>query len=50
MSDVWEALGQRREASATYVARVIELESVDVQPAGELVQTRMLELDSAVPA
>jgi hypothetical protein len=50
MSDVWEALGPRREASATYIARVVELESVDVSPEGALAQAREFELDTHAPA
>ena len=50
MSDVWEALGPRREASATYVARVVELESVEVLPEGRLVQTREVGYANRVPA
>ncbi len=49
LSYVMEISGGRREVSATFVARVVELESLDPTPAGELVQTRDFELDSHVP-
>jgi hypothetical protein len=50
MSDVWEGADAQREASATYLARVVELESFDTQPQGALVQTRELDFDTHVPA
>lgn len=44
MSYVREVIGGRGEVSATLVARVIELESLDPSPIGPLVQTRDFEL------
>jgi hypothetical protein len=49
MSEIWEGADANREASVTYVARVIELESLDVRPQGDLVQTRDLRYDTRVP-
>ena len=49
LSYAMEITGGRHEVSATFVARVIELESLDPSPVGELVQTRDFELDSHVP-
>jgi hypothetical protein len=49
MSYVMETSGGRREVSATFVARVIELESLDPRPLGELVQTREFALDTHGP-
>ena len=46
MSYVMEASGGRREISATFVARVIELESLDPRPLDRLVQTREFALDT----
>jgi hypothetical protein len=50
MSYVMEASGGRREVAATFVARVVELESLDPSPIGSLVQTRELQLDPRTPA
>jgi hypothetical protein len=47
LSYVMEASGARREVSATLIARVVELESFDISPVGELVQTREFQLDPA---
>jgi hypothetical protein len=44
MSYVREVIGGRGEVSATLIARVIELESLDPSPLGPLVQTRDFEL------
>ena len=44
MSYVREVIGGRGEVSATLLARVIELESLDPSPVGPLVQTRDFEL------
>ena len=49
MSYVWEGADARREPSATYVARILELESLDVERVEPLVQTRDFGLDSQVP-
>lgn len=48
MSYVMEIGGASREVAATFVARVVELESLDLSPVGKLVQTRDLEFDTAV--
>lgn len=46
MSYVREVIGGRGEVSATLIARVIELESLDPSPVGPLVQTRDFEVQS----
>jgi hypothetical protein len=46
MSYLQETVGGRREASATFLARVIELESIDPAPLEKLVQTREFQLDT----
>jgi hypothetical protein len=48
MSYIQETVGGRREASATFLARVVELESVDPAPLEQLVQTREFQLDTRV--
>jgi Pvc16 N-terminal domain len=48
MSYVMEIGGASREVAATFIARVVELESLDLPPVGELVQTRDLRFDPAV--
>jgi len=49
MSYIQETVGGRREASATFLARVIELESIDHTPVAEPVQTRGFDFETQVP-
>jgi hypothetical protein len=47
--DIWEGADQHRQPAAAYLARVVEIESLDVPREGAPVQVRDLEFDTQVP-